>query len=108
MRLKLMLSAFVIAAATMQVVPALADETKPMSLPRTAAPAGVELYIISPKDGETVGAEVTVRFGLRGMGVSPAGTMKEGTGHHHLLVDADALPALDRPIPADDQHKHFG
>ncbi len=108
MRFKLMLSAFVIAGAALQVLPALADESKPMSLPKTAAPAGVELYIISPKDGDTVGKEVTVRFGLRGMGVSPAGMMKEGTGHHHLLIDADALPPLDQPIPADDHHKHFG
>ncbi len=107
MQLKLILSALVIAAAS-QGLPAQADESKPMSLPRTAAPAGVELYIISPKDGETVGPEVTVRFGLRGMGVSPAGTMKEGTGHHHLLIDAAALPPLDLPIPVDDHHKHFG
>ncbi|MEO7936971.1 MAG: DUF4399 domain-containing protein [Dokdonella sp.] len=108
MQLKLMLSALVIAAAASQSLPAHADESKPMSLPRTTAPAGVELYFISPKDGETVGQEITVRFGLRGMGVSPAGTMKEGTGHHHLLIDAADLPPLDQPIPADDHHKHFG
>jgi len=108
MQLKMMLSALVIAAAALQALPAAADESKPVSLPRTAAPAGVELYIISPKDGETLGQDVTVRFGLRGMGVSPAGTMKEGTGHHHLLIDADVLPPLDQPIPADDRHKHFG
>lgn len=86
----------------------IAQESKAASLPRTAAPEGVELYFISPKDGEVVGQEVTVRFGLRGMGVSPAGTMKEGTGHHHLLIDADDLPPLDMPIPADANHVHFG
>ncbi len=41
------------------------------------------------------------------MGVSPAGIDKEGTGHHHLIIDAP-LPDLDGPIPADDNYKHFG
>lgn len=105
---KLLLSTFVFAGASLFMLPLAADEAKPASLPRSAAPANVDLYFISPKDGETVSGDVTVRFGLRGMGVSPAGTMKEATGHHHLLIDADELPALDQPIPADDHHKHFG
>jgi len=77
----------------------------------TPAPAGAEVYFISPQDGETVSSPVTVRFGLKGMGVAPAGVEdKANTGHHHLLIDTDALsgPALDEPIPADDHHKHFG
>ena len=51
---------------------------------------------------------MTVRFGLKGMGVAPAGIEKENTGHHHLLIDVAELPTLDEPIPADDNHKHFG
>lgn len=77
-------------------------------LPATAAPAGAEVYIISPVDGATVGQEVTVRFGLKGMGVAPAGIGKEHTGHHHLLVDVKDLPAAGQPIPADANHIHFG
>ncbi|MET3651064.1 DUF4399 domain-containing protein [Dyella japonica] len=77
-------------------------------LPVTKAPAGAEVYIISPKDGAVVGQEVTVLFGLKGMGVAPAGVKKEGTGHHHLLVDVKDLPAAGQPIPKDDQHIHFG
>jgi hypothetical protein len=76
-------------------------------LPRSPAPKDVELYIISPKDGETVTSPVTVRFGLRGMGIAPAGVAMENTGHHHLLIDTD-LPPVDRPIPADAKHVHFG
>ena len=76
-------------------------------LPRSPAPKDVELYIISPKDGETVTSPVTVRFGLRGMGVAPAGVAFENSGHHHLLIDTDP-PPFDRPIPADAQHVHFG
>ena len=76
----------------------------------TPAPAGAELYFIAPQDGATVSSPVTVRFGLKGMGVAPAGVENEKTGHHHLLIDTDALSgaALDEPIPADDHHKHFG
>jgi len=77
-------------------------------LPTTAAPAGAEVYIISPVDGATVGQEVTVRFGLKGMGVAPAGIGKEHAGHHHLLVDVKDLPAAGQPIPADANHIHFG
>jgi hypothetical protein len=72
------------------------------------APDGAKVYFISPTDGETLSSPVTVRFGLSGMGVAPAGTDKENTGHHHLLIDVDELPALDRPVPKDEKHMHFG
>ena len=78
------------------------------ALPITHAPAGAKVYIISPSDGATVGPEITVRFGLKGMGVAPAGVDKENTGHHHLLVDVKTLPAAGQPIPADARHIHFG
>ena len=75
---------------------------------RTPAPPGAVVYFITPADGETIANPVTVRFGLKGMGVAPAGVEKENTGHHHLLIDLAELPSLDEPIPADDQHRHFG
>ena len=72
-----------------------------------AAGHGPKAYIISPADGATVSSPVTVVFGLKGFGVAPAGTVKEKTGHHHLIVNAP-LPDLTKPIPADDNHRHFG
>jgi hypothetical protein len=42
------------------------------------------------------------------MGVAPAGTDRPATGHHHLLIDADSLPPLDKPLPNDGNHRHFG
>ena len=48
-----------------------------------------------------------VWFGLRGMGVAPAGVDKPNTGHHHLIVDAD-LPPPDQPIPNNKNYLHFG
>jgi len=72
------------------------------------APEGAKVYFISPADGETVSSPVTVRFGLSGMGVAPAGTAKDHTGHHHLLIDVEEVPPLDKPVPNDDNHMHFG
>jgi Domain of unknown function (DUF4399) len=74
---------------------------------RTPSPAGAEVYFIAPKDGETVTSPLTVRFGLKGMGIAPAGITFDGAGHHHLIVDAKT-PPLTAPIPADANHLHFG
>ena len=52
-------------------VPALAQEPSPATLPRTAAPAGAQVYFLAPANGATVTSPVTIRFGLRGMGVAP-------------------------------------
>ncbi len=73
----------------------------------TPAPSDAEVYFISPRDGDVISGPVTVKFGLKGMGVAPAGVDKPKTGHHHLIIDAD-LPNFDQPVPADDNHKHFG
>lgn len=86
---------------------ALALPLSAADLPRSPSVEGTELYFISPADGEVVKGPVTVRFGLRGMGVAPAGTVAEGTGHHHLIVDAP-LPPAGQPIPNDANHLHFG
>ena len=75
---------------------------------RTPSPEGAEVYIISPADGDTVTSPVTVKFGLKGMGVAPAGVDKPDTGHHHLLIDVTDPPDPDKPLPADAHHKHFG
>ena len=76
---------------------------------RSAAPAGAEVYIISPQNGATVTGPVTVRFGLKGMGVAPAGVKFDNTGHHHLLIDTDLSEIkLDAPLPSSDKIVHFG
>lgn len=66
-----------------------------------------EVYFISPNNGDTVKSPVRIVFGLRGMGVAPAGTEVPNTGHHHLIIDAP-LPPLDENIPMDENHVHFG
>ena len=74
--------------------------------PTPSAP-GAEVYFIDLKDGATVPAKLKIYFGLRNMGVAPAGSDRENSGHHHLLVDTE-LPPLDQPIPNDFNHLHFG
>jgi Domain of unknown function (DUF4399) len=65
------------------------------------------VYFLSPENGATVTSPFTVRFGLRGMGVAPAGVTNPNTGHHHLIIDADTPPE-NLPIANDEQHRHFG
>tara|TARA_R110001583_G_scaffold140128_1_gene292307 strand:+ start:1029 stop:1445 length:417 start_codon:yes stop_codon:yes gene_type:complete len=73
---------------------------------QTSSAEGAKVYIISPAAGETVPQTFAVKFGLSGMGVAPAGTEKANTGHHHLLIDGNELPALDQPMK--NEVKHFG
>jgi len=78
------------------------------ALPRTPAPAGAAVYIISPKNGATVRNPVLVQFGLKGMGVAPAGIKFDNSGHHHLLIDSDPPPDMGVPLPVTDKIVHFG
>ncbi len=77
------------------------------SIPKNSQKA-ISSYIISPLDGETVSSPVRVIFGLKGMGVAPAGVNIENTGHHHLLIDMNELPDLTKPLPATETLIHFG
>ena len=72
------------------------------------APANAGVYFVQPADGATVEQTFKVVFGLRNMGVAPAGMDKAGTGHHHLLIDTDVPSDLSQPLPATDHVKHFG
>lgn len=75
---------------------------------RAKSADGARVYIVSPKAGETVSSPFTVVFGLKGMGVAPAGIDRANTGHHHLLIDLEQTPDLNAPLPATDKVRHFG
>jgi len=90
-------------AAALLVAPIALTAVESSAAPRTPAPEGAAVYIIEPTDGATVPTTFTVKFGLKNMGVAPAGTDKDATGHHHLLVDRD-LPPLDEPMGGDIMH----
>ncbi len=59
-------------------------------------------------DGDLVPPTFTVKFLVSGMGIAPAGTMIDNTGHHHLLIDAIEMPDMNLSLPATDQIRHFG
>ena len=84
----------------------------PATAGETPRPENAYLYIGWPNDGEVLRsrngvARFRIWFGLRRMGVAPAGVNKPNTGHHHLLINT-GLPPMDQDIPADRNHIHFG
>jgi len=70
------------------------------------SPEGAKVFIVSPKNGDIVQPTFTIEFGIKGMEVSPAGIDKENSGHHHLLVDGEALPSMNLPLGS--AVTHFG
>ena len=80
------------------------------ALAQSPFPTGAKVYFIEPANGAAVTGKVTVKFGLSGLGVAPAGVEKEKTGHHHILVDIDVPKDadLEAPLQADDNYRHFG
>ncbi|HSC07712.1 MAG TPA: DUF4399 domain-containing protein [Steroidobacteraceae bacterium] len=79
-----------------------------VALDRTPSPPGAEVYIISPADGTKVTSPVKVQFGLKGMGIAPAGVAFENSGHHHLLIDSEPPADLSQPLPTSEHVVHFG
>jgi hypothetical protein len=88
-----------------EAAPPQVTETK--STGRHLSPEGAKVYIIAPTAGGYVTPNPTIKFGLVGMGLAPAGFEKTNTGHHHLIIDAP-LPPFDQPIPNDEHYLHFG
>jgi Domain of unknown function (DUF4399) len=73
----------------------------------TPSAKDAKVFIIEPKAGAAVTSPVTVKFGIEGMEIAPAGTDKANSGHHHLIIDTK-LEELTAAIPADANHIHFG
>lgn len=87
--------------------PALAEEVR--ALPDDArvsmrAPQDGELLVGPLQDGRV---SVVIDMDLEGARLAHAGVMEHGTGHHHVLVDVEPIPAGE-PVPFDAQHLHFG
>lgn len=93
-------------AAPATAVPAAAAPTG--GAESSKAPAGAQAYIISPVQGARIKGPFVVRFGLKGMGVTQAGSTAKDAGHHHLFVDVTGALGADETIPADKNHLHFG
>jgi hypothetical protein len=78
------------------------------SYAQTPAPSDAELYLISPRDGAKLRSPITVRFGLKNIGVTHAGDTAPNMGHHHLLIDVTDPINPNEPLPANKKYLHFG
>ena len=59
------------------------------------------------KNGDHVKSPLKVCMTVADLKVEPAGEVKAGFGHHHVLVDV-LLSDLGKPIPKDKEHIHLG
>ncbi len=69
-------------------------------------PAG-SVSFLEPGGAAQVISPFKVQLSVAGLTVEPAGTARDGYGHHHLIIDSE-LPPLDKPVPSDKQHVHLG
>ena len=74
----------------------------------SSAPDNADVFFLEPGNGTTVTSPLTLKFGITGMSVVPAGQDEENAGHHHLLINMDELPPMNLPLPATEQLIHFG
>jgi hypothetical protein len=66
-----------------------------------------KVFFVLPQNGEIVTSPFKVKMGVSGMEVQPAGEMKEGMGHHHIIINGTHIEE-GKVVPADEQHIHFG
>ena len=85
-------------------VPAMAQMTELSS----DVAAEAQVWIESPRDGQVVSSPVAIMFGSKNVSISPAGVEQSNSGHHHLMIDMDELPAMNMPLPGSAQLIHFG
>jgi hypothetical protein len=82
--------------------------------PMPVIPDTARVFFVTPSDGATVVGPISdgkvtvhVQMGVEGLTVMPAGTLADGGGHHHIIVDGDPVPR-GTAVPADAQHIHYG
>ena len=78
-----------------------------LSLSSAFAASASKVHFTKPLDKEVVAQTFKVEFTVDGMAVEKAGAPKEGTGHHHLIIDGKAVEK-GQIVPKDETHKHFG
>ncbi len=66
-----------------------------------------EVSFAEPTDGASVANPVKVRMEATNFTVEPAGQVREGAGHFHIMIDTECAPPGE-VIPNDDSHRHYG
>lgn len=65
------------------------------------------VFFTSPANGATVTSPVKITMDAANFIVEPAGAVRPGAGHLHILVDTDAIP-VGQVVPKDEKHNHYG
>lgn len=72
-------------------------------------PMGAKVFFKNLKDGQTITLPYKLEMGSEVMKVDTAGgPVTEGSGHHHLLIDAEDFLEAGTVVPTDSAHVHFG
>lgn len=108
MKTPFLISAFLLIAAVNLAANEKAEGESAAVSQRTPSPDGASVSFMVLKDGAVVPPTFTVKFLISGMGIAPAGTNIENTGHHHLLINLAELPDMSQPLPSTPQIRHFG
>jgi hypothetical protein len=77
---------------------------------KSTVPAeSAKVFFVEPKDGATVSKTFSVKMGVEGMKIRPAGEapIDATSGHHHIVIDSDPV-AAGQVVPVDAKHLHFG
>lgn len=72
-----------------------------------ASDASGRVRFVDLKDGATISSPLVVKMAADNFTVEPAGEVKAGHGHLHIVVDGDCI-AAGQVVPKDDQHLHYG
>lgn len=67
-----------------------------------------ETYFTNLKDGDKIETPFVLKFGLSRSGLAAITKEVPATGHHHLLVNRDLPLDFKKPLPFNDQYRHFG
>jgi hypothetical protein len=90
-------------------------QAEPLAPPAPpTAPPGSKVFFVEPTDGAEIKGPlvdgkvpVHVKMGVEGIDLVAAGEQKQGSGHHHIIVDGE-LVAMGTPVPKDETHLHYG
>lgn len=67
-----------------------------------------ETYFSNLKDGASIETPFVLKFGLTGMGIAAIDKSAPKAGHHHLLINRGLPTDFSKPLPFDEQYRHFG
>lgn len=69
--------------------------------------SGQSVYFPNLTDGQEISLPYVIEFGVKGMIVEPAQMPSKGKGHHHLLIDQEAVASGEMVPMGQEQNGYF-